>query len=249
MSDEPDKAEVPGEQEPIDLPIASAYLFARQLQWRLELYLDDKWVVIQLVHTSHKKGGGMLGNTLQPPMEQFTEPQPSSHTFLRRSYFTDEAQIRKWFTSVCEAFDAHLHSILTFEILHHFSDLTRFQLDVDNILAADKNDIINDHIEGRADDPHSIGTRQFLRILLGARGPSNESPANEFNLPPLINEALRNLFPSRLLTYQGVNDYLKKKHHAYAFADGDSLRKRCKACGIDFVNMVREEKARRKAEN
>lgn len=67
MSDEPDRADVPGEQGQVDLPLTSAYLFARQLQWRLELYPDAKWVVIQLAHTSHKKGGGILGSTLHPP--------------------------------------------------------------------------------------------------------------------------------------------------------------------------------------
>lgn len=148
-------------QEGNSLPLTAAFLFTRQLQWRLELYLDAEHVVIQLVHTSHKKGGGWLGDKLHPPAEQFTAPEPSTYTLLRRSLFTDETQIREWFASVCDAFDANLHGILTFEILHHFADLTRFTLDHEGILKADRNEIVNDHIEGRAGQPQDIGTRQF----------------------------------------------------------------------------------------
>lgn len=153
-----------------------------------------------------------------------------------------------WFTSVCDAFDANLYGILAFEIQHHFADVSRSLLDRDGIHAEDKNTIIEDHIEGQPKVPGDIGTRSFLRILLAARGPNNESPANENNLPQLISVALSNL-RRHSLTYEGVNRYLQQHFTGYAQANGESLRKRCKACGVDFRALVRAELTRRKAEN
>ena len=168
---------------------------------------------------------------------------------MPKAWFTSEEHIKSWFMSVCDAFDANLYGILQFEIQHHFSDVMRFQLDHDGIHQEDKNKIIEDHIEGDPSSPRDIGTRELLRILLAARGSSNKSPANEINLPWLISTALSNLANPRLLTYQGVNGYLKKHFPSYAQASGDSLRKLCKECGVDFMTFVQEERARRSAEN
>lgn len=179
-------------------------------------------------------------------VEQLPAPMPSLIWRLPRAWFTDEAHIKKWMEDICARFDAHIHPLLTFEIGHHFADLLRCRLPDTAPVKHDIKDIIRDHING---DGEQIGSQEFLRILLGARGPGNESPANEYNLPELIGEALRKLRPSRLLTYEGVNDYLKTHHSGYAAASGESLRKRCAACGIDFMALVREERARRKAEN
>lgn len=246
------QAQLNGQEQTPSPQLLSAALFSRFLEWRLELFVDDEVVVVQLVHTSHMKGFASLGQAPQPLVEQFTEEQPAFVVLVQRSGFTSEEQIRTWFASLCTAFDINLHGVLAFEMQRHFSDLVSFQLDLDGIRATDKNQIIEEHIEGRPTPPGvapDIGTREFLRILLAARGRGNESPANEFNLPWLIGTALRNLHPSRLLTYEGVNTYLKDHYPGYAAANGESLRKRCKACGVDFVALVRKEQARRKAEN
>jgi hypothetical protein len=229
-----------------------AAVFGRQLQWRLQLASLGDVVVIQCIHASHVKASAVfekgIRSTAEPPAEQLAEPAPSFEVRLPRAWFTDEEQIKSWFTSVCDAFDSNLYGIMTFEIQHHFADVMRFQLDRDGIHAEDKNTIIEDHIEGQPDVPGDIGTRSFLRILLAARGPNNESPANEYNLPGLIRAALPNL-RRHSLTYEGVNRYLQQHFPGYAQANGDSLRKRCKACGVNFTALVREEVARRKAEN
>jgi hypothetical protein len=227
-------------------------VFGRQLQWQFELISLDEWIIVRCAHIKHAKGSaryeGGIQLTAEPLAEQLTEPAISFVVRMPRAWFTDEEQIKSWFTAVCDAFDANLYGILTFEIQHHLHDLTRFFLDRDSIHAEDKNKIIDDHIEGQPGVPGEIGTRAFLRILLAARGPNNESPANEYNLPQLISMALSNL---RLhsLSYEGVNNYLRQHFPGYAQANGESLRKRCKACGVDFKALVREERERRKAEN
>lgn len=227
-------------------------VFARKLQWGLHLVSLEEWVIIECVHTSHVKGSARferdVRSAAETPAEQLDEPAPSFVIRLPRNWFADEEQIKLWFTSVCDAFDANLFEILRFEIQHHVSDVARFELDRAGIHAEDKNKIIEAHIEGQPSVPGDIGTRALLRILLAARGPNNESPANEYNLPGLIGLALTNL---RLhsLSYEGVNSYLGKHFPAYAQSSGESLRKRCKACGVDFKALVRAELARRKAEN
>lgn len=257
MSDEKRKADASaerrGEQEHGEgiIPDLDA-VFGRQLQWRLRLASLNDVVVIQCIHASHVKASARyekgVRSTAESPAELLAEPMPSFEVHLPRAWFTNEEQIKSWFTSVCDAFDANLYGVLSFEIDHHISDVMRFKLDRDGIHAEDKNKIIEDHINGRPDNSRDIGTREFLRILLAARGPNNESPANEHNLPWLIGEALRNLRRQHL-SYQGVNKYLEQHFPDYAQANGESLRKRCKACGVDFVALVREEQARRKAEN
>lgn len=257
MSDEHSKADASpeqgGEQEHDEgVTPDLAAVFGRQLQWRFQLASLSDVVIIQCVHASHVKASARVEKgvqlTSEPPAEQLAEPAPSFEVRLPRNWFTNEEQIKVWFASVCDAFDANLYGILTFEIQHHLADVMRFQLDRAGIHAEDKNTIIEDHIEGQPGVPGDIGTRSFLRILLAARGPNNESPANEYNLPQLISTALSNL-RRHSLSYEGVNRYLQQHFPGYAQANGDSLRKRCKACGVDFMALVRAELARRKAEN
>ncbi len=207
--------------------------------------------MLGVVHVSHKRGAMLLGQPPQPLVEELPTEQPAFFVPISRALFTDEEHIRQWFARVCATLDHNLTGVLTFETQRHIFDMVRFQLDHDGILAADVKQIIEQHIEGypsQPGDPPDIGSREFLRILLAARGPKNKSPANEFNLPWLIETALGNL-RQQFLTYKGVNDYLKKHHRGYAAKDGESLRKRCKACGVDFMALVRTERARRKAEN
>lgn len=47
----------------------------------------------------------------------------------------------------------------------------RFEPDRHGTHAEDKNKIIEDHIDGQRSVPGDIGTREFLRTLLAARGP------------------------------------------------------------------------------
>jgi hypothetical protein len=241
-----------GQEQDEDVPPELAAVFGRQLKWQFQLAYLGELVVIQCIHGSHVKASARyekgVRSTAEPPAEQLAEPAPSFMIRLPRAWFTNEDQIKSWFTSVCDAFDANLYGILAFEIQHHFDDVSRFLLDREGIHAEDKNAIIEDHIEGQPNVPGDIGTRAFLRILLAARGPNNESPANEYNLPQLISLALSNL-RRQYLSYEGVNRYLTQNLPDYAQANGESLRKRCKACGVDFKVLVRAELARRKAEN
>ena len=220
------------------------------LVWHLELMVDSERVWIYLVHASHAKADGPPTDSEPPLVEQLHEPALTMFNSIPRAAFTNDAQITEWFAEVCDAFEHNLYGILLFEIDHHFSDLIRFQLDLAGIQRHNKKKIIRDHIEGAKSDGEdsSIGTRQFLQIQLAARGRGNKSPANEFNLPTMIRIALSKLGPSRLHTYQGVNNYLKQYFRDFASADGESLRKKCKQCGVDFVALVREERERRKAE-
>lgn len=231
-------------------PFTASFRFARLLAWHFELNVDAQRVLIYLVHVLHSKADGPAADSAPPMVEQLHEPVPTMMASIPRAAFTNDEQIADWFAGVCEAFENNLYGVLLFEIDHHFSDLIRFQLDLVGIQRHDKNKIIRDHIEGTkpAGEGGSIGTRGFLQILLAARGRGNKSPANEFNLPTFIRTALRKLIPSRLHTYQGVNDYLKQYFRGYASADGESLRKKCKQCGVDFGALVREERERRKAE-
>lgn len=231
-------------------PFATSYRFGRLLVWHFELNVDSERVLVYLVHVSHEKADGPAIAPAPPLLEQLLEPAPTVLVSIPRAAFTDDEQIATWFAEVCSAFENNLYGILQFEIDHHFSDLIRFQLDLAGIQRHDKNTIIREHIEGTKPmaEGGSIGTREFLRILLGARGRGNKSPANEFNLPKLIRAALRNLSPSRLHTFEGVNNYLKQHFRTYASTNGESLRKKCKQCGIDFRALVREERERRNAE-
>lgn len=228
---------------------AASFRFARQLTWQFELLVEAEQVVIYLVHVSHMKADAPPHNPPPALVEQMSEPTPSTIATIPRAAFINDEQIREWFTQTCAAFEDNLLGVLAFEIDQHFGDLIRFQLDLHGIRRHDKNRIIREHINGTKGEPRRIGTREFLQILLAARGPSNKSPANEFNLPTLINTALRNLRPTRLLTYEGVNDFFKRYFRLYASADGEALRKLCKRCGVDFMAFVREERERRKAEN
>jgi hypothetical protein len=257
MSEEQSKVDAGAEQRGEEEQNEGVYpdmaaVFSRQLQWQLQLVCLSHSVVIRCVHASHVTASarfqkGVMANDV-PPAEQLAEPAPSFEVRIPRQWFKNEEQIKSWFMSVSDALDANLYGILTFEIQHHFADVMRFHLDLAGIHAEDKNKIIEDHIEGQSNVPDDIGTRTFLRILLAARGPKNESPANEYTLPMLIRAALSNL-RRHSLTYEGVNRYMQKQFPGYAQANGESLRKRCKACGIDFKTLVSEEMARRKAEN
>jgi hypothetical protein len=230
-----------------------AAVFGRQLQWQIQLSQHGESVIVEFIHIKHARGSARYEAGRQvraePLAEQLAAPAPAFVYRIPRAWFADEDQLKSWFTSVCDSLDSNIYGVLTFEIQRHVADMVRFQLDRAGIHPEDKNAIIEDHIEGQPNSPGDIGTREFLRILLAARGPGNESPANEFNLPDLIGEALRNLYPSRLLSYEGVNDYLKDHFPGYAASSGESFRKRCAACGINFMALVREERARRKAEN
>lgn len=231
-------------------PLSASYRFGRLLVWHFELNADAERVWIYLIHVSHAKADGPSDIPNPPLVEQLQEPAPSAIVSMPRAAFPSDEHIAAWFENVCVAFESNLYGILLFEIDRHFSDLIRLRLDLAGIERHDKNKIIREHIEGTKPmvEGGSIGTREFLRILLGARGRSNKSPANEFNLPTLIRAALRNLGPSRLHTFEGVNNYLKQHFRAYASTNGDSLRKKCKQCGIDFRALVSEERERRKAE-
>jgi hypothetical protein len=241
-----------GEEQDEGIVPDLAAVFGRQLKWQFQLASIGDAVIIECIHTSHMKASLRVGkgvqSTADAPAEQLADPAPSFMVRVPKAWFADEEQIKSWFLSVCDAFDNNLYGILTFEIQRHLADVMRFQLDHAGIHAEDKIKIIEDHIEGQPGVPGDIGTRTFLRILLAARGPNNESPANEFNLPQLISMALSNL-RRHSLTYEGVNRYLRQHFPGYAQANGESLRKRCGACGVDFKGLVRAELARRKAEN
>lgn len=236
---EPPSLSPPG--EPAEF--AGGYRFARLLVWDFSYYVDSESVTIQLAHISHMKSDVPLRerDTQRDWVEQLPEPMPSLIWRLPRSWFTDEAHIKEWMEKICAGFDAHIHPLLTFEIGHHFADLLRCLLPDTAPVKHGVKEIVRDHIEG---GNGQIGSREFLRILLGARGPGNKSPANEHNLPDLIRIALSNL---RLyeLSFNGVNKYLTQHHSAYASASGEALRKLCKKHGVDFMGLVSEEKARR----
>jgi hypothetical protein len=243
------KAVVPRRESPEVIPpdspalFAGGYRFARLLVWDFSYYVDEETITIHLVHVSHMKADVPLRERDTPRewAEQLPAPIPSITWHLPRSWFKDEIHIKEWMEDICARFDDHLHPLLTFEIGHHFSDLLRCRLPDTAPAKRDVNEIIRDHING---GDGQIGSLEFLRILLGARGPGNKSPANEHNLPALIRGALSNLRMYQL-NFAGVNKYLEKYHPTYASASGDALRKLCKKCGIDFVALVREEKARR----
>jgi hypothetical protein len=243
------KAAAPASKPPALSPpgdsaeFAGGYQFARLLVWDFSYYVDSESITIQLAHISHMKADVPLRerDTQRDWVEQLPEPMPSLIWRLPRSWFADEAHIKEWMADICVRFDEHIHPLLTFEIGHHFADLLRSRLPDTAPVKHDIKDIIHEHING---GDGQIGSLEFLRILLGARGPGNKSPANEHNLPNIIRVALSNL---RLyeLNLNGVNKYLKQHLPAYASASGEALRKLCKKHEVDFVTLVSEEKARR----